>query len=194
MSTSINLLPWREARRKQRQQEFVALLIFAALLAGLLFWMWKGMMEDRIADQQTRNSHIQAEIAKLDEQIKEIKELETRRAELVARMKVIQELQGNRPTIVYVFDQLVRTLPDGVYYSSVERTGNVFTIKGVAESNNRVSRLMRNLDGSDWFVEPNLINVTALEGSQQANQFTLTVKQGRPDREGAEGENNDESL
>ena len=149
MSTSINLLPWREARRKQRQQEFVALLIFAALLAGLLFWMWKGMMEDRIADQQTRNSHIQAEIAKLDEQIKEIKELETRRAELVARMKVIQELQGNRPTIVYVFDQLVRTLPDGVYYSSVERTGNVFTIKGVAESNNRVSRLMRNLDGSD---------------------------------------------
>ncbi|ARB47283.1 PilN domain-containing protein [Alloalcanivorax xenomutans] len=194
MSTSINLLPWREARRKQRQQEFVALLIFAALLAGLLFWMWKGMMEDRIADQQTRNSHIQAEIAKLDEQIKEIKELETRRAELVARMKVIQELQGNRPTIVYVFDQLVRTLPDGVYYSSVERTGNVFTIKGVAESNNRVSRLMRNLDGSDWFVEPNLINVTALEGSQQANQFTLTVKQGRPDREGDEGENNDESL
>ncbi|MEQ9510140.1 MAG: PilN domain-containing protein, partial [Alloalcanivorax xenomutans] len=145
-------------------------------------------------DQQTRNSHIQAEIAKLDEQIKEIKELETRRAELVARMKVIQELQGNRPTIVYVFDQLVRTLPDGVYYSSVERTGNVFTIKGVAESNNRVSRLMRNLDGSDWFVEPNLINVTALEGSQQANQFTLTVKQGRPDREGDEGENNDESL
>ena len=108
MSTSINLLPWREARRKQRQQEFVALLIFAALLAGLLFWMWKGMMEDRIADQQTRNSHIQAEIAKLDEQIKEIKELETRRAELVARMKVIQELQGNRPTIVYVFDRLVR--------------------------------------------------------------------------------------
>ncbi|MBA4722056.1 MAG: PilN domain-containing protein [Alcanivorax sp.] len=194
MSTSINLLPWREARRKQRQQEFVALLIFAALLAGLLFWMWKGMMEDRIADQQTRNSHIQAEIAKLDEQIKEIKELETRRVELVARMKVIQELQGNRPTIVYVFDQLVRTLPDGVYYSSVERTGNVFTIKGVAESNNRVSRLMRNLDGSDWFVEPNLINVTALEGSQQANQFTLTVKQGRPDREGDEGENNDESL
>ncbi|KAF0803763.1 type IV pili biogenesis protein PilN [Alcanivorax xiamenensis] len=193
MSTSINLLPWREARRKQRQQEFVALLIFAALLAGLLFWMWKGVMEDRIADQQTRNSHIQTEIAKLDEQIKEIKELETRRAELVARMKVIQELQGNRPTIVYVFDQLVRTLPDGVYYSSVERAGDIFTIKGVAESNNRVSRLMRNLDGSDWFVEPNLINVTALEGSQQANQFTLTVKQGRPDREG-EGEGDDESL
>lgn len=186
MTTSINLLPWREERRKQRKNEFVAMLLFAAVVAGLMFWLWKGMVEGQIADQQTRNNHIQSAIAKLDTQIREIKELQARRDELVARMKVIQELQGNRPTIVYVFDQLVRTLPDGVYYTMVERKGDSYTIEGVAESNNRISRLMRNLDASDWFVEPNLLNVRALnpedraEGEDQANSFVLTVKQGSP--------------
>lgn len=186
MTTTINLLPWREERRKQKQHEFVAMLIFAAIVAGLIFWLWKGMVEGQIADQQSRNNHIQSAISKLDTQIKEIKELQRRRDELVARMKVIQELQGNRPTIVYVFDQMVRTLPDGVYYTLVERSGDTYTIEGVAESNNRISRLMRNLDASDWFVEPNLLNVRALESSRgsdgeaQANAFLLTVKQGSP--------------
>lgn len=180
MTTTINLLPWREERRKQRQQEFVAMLIFAALLAGLIFWLWKGVVEDRIADQQTRNDHIQSEISKLDKQIAEIKDLQKRRDELVARMKVIQDLQGNRPTIVYVFDQLVRTLPDGVYYTMVERKGDTFTIDGIAESNNRISRLMRNLESSPWFVHPNLLNVKALSDKSQTNSFELTVGQGSP--------------
>lgn len=188
MTTNINLLPWREERRKQRQQEFVAMLIFAVLVAGLIFWLWKGVVEDHIADQQTRNNHIQSEIAKLDKQIEEIKALQERREELVARMQVIQDLQGNRPTIVYVFDQLVRTLPDGVYYSSVERKGNTYTINGVAESNNRISRLMRNFEASPWFVEPSLLNVKALESGAQANSFTLTVKQGSPRSEEKEEE------
>lgn len=188
MTTTINLLPWREERRKQRQQEFVAMLIFAALLAGLIFWLWKGVVEDHIADQQTRNNHIQGEIAKLDKQIEEIKALRERRDELVARMQVIQDLQGNRPTIVYVFDQLVRTLPDGVYYTSVERKGNLYTLNGIAESNNRISRLMRNFEASPWFVAPNLISVKALEGGgEQANSFTLTVQQGSPRGQEQEG-------
>ncbi len=168
MTTMINLLPWREERRKQRQNEFIAMLAFAALLAGLIFWLWKGMVEGDIADQQTRNNHIQSEIAKLDTQIKEINELQRRRDQLVARMTVIQELQGNRPTIVYVFDQLVRTLPEGVYYTLVERTGDSYRIEGVAESNNRISRLMRNLAASDWFVDPYLRNVNAPEERQRA--------------------------
>ena len=105
--------------------------------------------------------------------------MQRRRDQLVSRMKVIQELQGNRPTIVYVFDQLVRTLPEGVYYTLVERTGDSYRIEGVAESNNRISRLMRNL-----------LNVNALDESErggadgadsaQANTFALTVKQGSP--------------
>lgn len=192
MTTTINLLPWREERRKQRQNEFVAMLIFAALLAGLIFWLWRGLEQGRIADQQTRNDHIQSQIAKLDTQIREIKHLKQRRDELVARMKVIQDLQGNRPTIVYVFDQLVRTLPDGVYYTMVQRKGDAFTIDGIAESNNRISRLMRNMEKSPWFNNPALLNVKALPGNDKANSFELTVQQGSPqdknkDDKGADG-------
>lgn len=189
MTTTINLLPWREERRKQRQQEFVAMLVFAALLAGLIFWLWKGVVEDRIAYQQTRNNHIQGEIVSLDHQIKEIKQLQQRRDELVARMKVIQALQGNRPTIVYVFDQMVRTLPDGVYYTMVQRKGDTYTIDGIAESNNRISRLMRNLEGSPWFVHPNLLNVKALSDKSQANSFQLTVQQGSPHSDDGKNKN-----
>lgn len=177
MTTTINLLPWREERRKQQQQEFIVMLVVAALLGGLLFWLWQGSVGQQTEDQRARNSHIQAKTAELDEKIKEIKELKQRRAELVARMEVIQSLQGNRPSIVYIFDQLVKTLPDGVYYNEIKRQGNLFTIKGLAESNNRISRLMRNLDQSDWFEEANLINVTAAEDGSDANSFMLTVKQ-----------------
>jgi type IV pilus assembly protein PilN len=103
-------------------------------------------------------------------------------------MEVIQSLQGNRPTIVYVFDQLVRTLPDGVYYSKVTRKGDVYTINGIAESNNRISRLMRNFDQSQWFKEATLQNVTALEDGSQANSFTLNVKQSSPTSKNEEEE------
>ncbi len=186
MTTTINLLPWREERRKQQQQEFIVMLVVAAVVGGLLFWVWQGSVDQQTADQRARNSHIQAKTAELDEKIKEIKELKQRRAELVARMEVIQSLQGNRPSIVYVFDQLVKTLPDGVYYDEIKRQGALFTIKGLAESNNRISRLMRNLDQSDWFEEANLLNVSARENDSEVNSFTLTVKQSS--RSGKEGE------
>ena len=180
MTTTINLLPWREERRKRQQQEFIVLLVMAAVLGAVLFFGWKSVVDQKIADQRARNSHIKTKAAELDGKIKEIKELKTRRDELVARMEVIQSLQGNRPTIVYVFDQLVRTLPDGVFYSKLSRIGDLYTINGIAESNNRISRLMRNLDQSEWFKEANLQNVTALEDGSQANSFTLTVKQASP--------------
>ncbi|KGD64329.1 type IV pili biogenesis protein PilN [Alcanivorax nanhaiticus] len=177
MTTTINLLPWREERRKQQQQEFIVMLVVAAVVGGLLFWLWQGSVNQQITDQQARNSHIQAKSAELDEKIKEIKEIKARRDELVARMEVIQSLQGNRPSIVYVFDQLVKTLPDGVYYNEISRKDELFTIEGVAESNNRISRLMRNLDESEWFRDANLQNVTAVEDSGGTSQFQLTVKQ-----------------
>lgn len=198
MTTTINLLPWREERRKRQQQEFILLLVAAAIIGIVLFFGWKMMVDGQIADQRARNSHIQAKSAELDAKIKEINELKARRDELVARMEVIQNLQGNRPTIVYIFDQLVRTMPDGVYYASVKREGEKFVIHGVAESNNRISRLMRNFDDSPWFADANLIKVAAVEkaGSRsggcyelkavagssgsQTNCFELTVKQTSP--------------
>ena len=179
-TTKINLLPWREKRRKERQQEFIIMLVVAAAVAGLVFFAWQQYVNSQITFQGERNRMIQSRITVLDRQIAEINQLEQRRAELIERMRVIQDLQGNRPTIVYVFDELVRTLPDGVYYTSVRRRGDVYTISGIAESNARISRLMRNFDESPWFTEPNLQSVTAVGGSGQANRFNLTVRQGSP--------------
>lgn len=186
-ATRINLLPWREERRKQRQQEFAFMLVAAVGLGILVWWIWQGSVQSAISDQNARNRHIEKEITELDQRISEIQNLERRREELVERMRVIQDLQGNRPTIVYVFDELVRRLPEGVHFTEVRRAGNLYTITGIAESNNRISRLMRNLDDSPWFSDPVLINVTAVQNNAQANRFTLTARQGTPRDETQEG-------
>ncbi|MEE4252081.1 MAG: PilN domain-containing protein [Alcanivoracaceae bacterium] len=178
--TTINLLPWREARRKQQQQDFIIMLAFAAVLGALVFFGWKSIVDGKVDNQRNRNGYIERELSQLDQQIKEIGELERRREELISRMNVIQDLQNNRPYIVYMFDQLVRTLPDGIYYTSIERTGDRFTISGIADSNNRISALMRNLNDSEWFKDPDLRTVAAAAGDTQANTFSLTVSQELP--------------
>lgn len=178
--TTINLLPWREARRKQQQQDFIIMLAVAAAIGIAVFFGWKMVVDSKVENQLSRNRYIERELAQLDQQIKEISELEKRRADLVSRMNVIQDLQNNRPYIVYMFDQLVRTLPDGVYYTSIERKGGIFTIAGVADSNNRISALMRNLNESDWFKDPDLRTVAAAGNGSEANIFTLTVSQELP--------------
>ncbi|HBC23569.1 MAG TPA: pilus assembly protein PilN, partial [Pseudomonas sp.] len=135
-----------------------------------------------IEHQNARNEFIKKEIAVLDARIAEIKELRERRQQLLERMKIIQDLQGNRPIIGRVFDQLVRTLPEGVYFTSLKMTGKNIAIVGAAESNNRVSNLMRNLDGSDWLEAPNLNEVKAVTAGavDQENVFQLTVQQTQP--------------
>ena len=196
MTTRINLLPWREWRRKRLQREFILQLVLAAILGAAIWFFWNSAVSARVEGQERRNAYIEEQIGKLDDKIKQIEKLEERRSELVERMKVIQELQGNRPTIVYLFDRLVKTLPEGVYYTSVERNGKQFSISGISESNNRISRLMRNLEESRWFEEPNLKNVSAAEdqegeggnGENQRNQFQLTVSQANPRDQGEESE------
>jgi len=157
----INLLPWRQELRKQRQQEFVAIALAVAGIAVAIVLFAHMALSKQVSDQLERNSYIRAEIASLDSKIKEIDELQKRREELLARMKVIQDLQGHRPVIVRVFDEFVRAMPDGVFFRTVERKGNVFSIVGVAESANQVSSLMRNLDASQWFRNPVLSKVAA---------------------------------
>lgn len=192
----INLLPWRQALRAQKKREFIVVNVgVAAIAAGLVFFAHIALSE-QVSDQQERNTYIKSEIAKLDTQIKEIDELQKRRDELMSRMKIIQDLQGRRPVVVRVFDEFVRTLPDGVYFKNLERVGDTFKISGVAESKNEVSQLMRNLDASPWFKNPQLSNVVedaskaapagaGAPGSPQkattsvpseSNQFTLTVQ------------------
>lgn len=176
--TQINLLPWREERRAKRQQEFYVLLFTALLLGGLAWWLWQGVVQGNIDSQNARNSTIQTAISGLDKKISEIKDIEERRNELIERMKVIQELQGNRPSVVYVFDELARILPKGVYFTDVKRVGDTFTIEGIAETNNYVSALMRNMTSSAWFGRPTLSRVSTLADGRRA--FVLTVKQESP--------------
>jgi len=178
----INLLPWREQLREERKQRFlVALGGTLAVAAGLVFLAGQ-YLDGAIEQQSARNEFIKKEIAVLDERIKAIKELKERRAQLLERMKIIQDLQGNRPVIGHVFDQLVRTLPDGVYFTELTRAEKIISITGAAESNNRVSSLMRNLDASEWLVNPVLTEVKAVTAGaiDQANVFQLTVQQTQP--------------
>ncbi|MBD7975891.1 MULTISPECIES: type 4a pilus biogenesis protein PilN [Pseudomonas] len=178
----INLLPWREQLREERKQRFLASLIGVLLIAGGVVFLTDQYFSAAIDRQTARNEFVRKEIAVLDARIKEISELRTRRQQLLERMKIIQDLQGNRPIIARVFDQMVRTLPDGVHFSELKMTGKNIAIKGAAESNNRVSNLMRNLDASDWLTAPNLTEVKAVTSGavEQANHFQLTVQQTQP--------------
>lgn len=178
----INLLPWREQLREERKKRFVAVLCAMFVLALSVVFLADQYFTSAIERQNARNDFMKQQIAVLDSRIKEISELKQRRQQLLERMKIIQDLQGNRPIIGRVFDQLVRTLPDGVYFTDLKMTSKTISIIGAAESNSRVSNLMRNLDGSEWLTMPNLTEVKAVTAGavDQANVFQLTVQQTQP--------------
>ncbi len=174
--SQINLLPWREELREEKKKEFFTALVGVVIIAlGLVFLAGRSVGVD-IDQQNSRNNYLTKEIAKLTQQNHEISQLKKKREELIERMKVIQSLQGNRPVTVRLFDELVRTLPDGVHYTGVTFSDGVLSIRGIAKSNNRVSQLMRELDRSNWFSGPNLSSVKANPAyGAQASDFILTV-------------------
>jgi len=173
----INLLPWRDERRAELKQEFLVILGMVVALGAVIIVVVDLWFSAQIQNQEDRNAYLTQNIAVLNKQVEEIREMQRKRTQLLDRMKVIQELQGNRPVIVRILDQLVRTVPDGVFYTQVNASNNVITIVGIAESNNRVSSLMRRLDASDWFQNPNLEGVRAEPSfGEQATTFNLTVQ------------------
>ena len=174
---NINLLPWREQYRAEKKREFFSHLAGVCVFAAAVSFLWVSSIENSISDQNGRNALLETEIAVLSKQVREIKELKKQKEELLDRMKVIQDLQGTRPVIVRHFDEMVRAIPDGVFLTSLVSRGKVLSLKGIAESNNRVSSLMRNLDQSGWFATPNLTSVKdASEYGEQANAFVMTVQ------------------
>ncbi len=178
----INLLPWREAYRKEKKEQFLAVIGGVVLLSGLLAYLWVVSVESSIENQQARNHLLETEIANFDKQVKEIADLKKVRDDLLARIKIIQDLQGTRPLIVRYFDNFVRSIPDGVHITMLSSQGNVLSLEGIAESYNRVATLMRNLDASDWFAGPNLTSVVAVPSEgDQAQAFKMTVNTVEPD-------------
>jgi len=173
----INLLPWREEYRQEKKKEFITQIFGFCLLVGLCSYVWITSVDSAIDNQKQRNKLLEDEIVLLDAQVKEIQELKKKRSELIARMKVIQDLQGTRPTVVRFFDELVRAIPDGVFLTSLVKNGEMLSIDGITESANRVSAFMRQLDDSPWFAEPNLKSVTNdPKFGEQAAKFSLQLK------------------
>lgn len=172
----INLLPWREEHRQEKKKEFLVQLGMVCAAAAVVAFIWVRFIDGAIDNQIQRNSILETEIATLDKRVKEINELKAKRQELIARMKVIQDLQGTRPTIVRYFDELVRAVPDGLFFTSLNRQGNTISVNGVTESSNRVSTFMRNLDQSEWFTNPNLKSIRATDKyGEQASEFVLEL-------------------
>jgi type IV pilus assembly protein PilN len=176
----INLLPWREAERKRKRQEFGVGAVAALLGAALVYFVVNWQMQSAIDEQQARNTYLTGQIKELDKQIAEILDLEEQKKRLQARITVIEQLELSRPEIVHVFDQLVRTTPDGIYLTSVKQTARKIELKGIAQSSTRVASYMRNIDSSEWLQDPAL-QILETKGSTDAgSQFTLNATQENP--------------
>lgn len=176
----INLVPWREVERKQKRQEFGVAAVGALILAGAIAFAVNLQMESAISYQNERNQFLKDETSKLDKQIAEILDLEQQKQRLSARIQVIEQLERSRAEIVHLFDQLVRTLPDGIYLTSIKQNDRRIQLKGVAQSSTRVSNYMRNIDGSEWLAEPAL-DILETKGSGDAgSDFTLNAVQKNP--------------
>ncbi len=187
----INLLPWREERRQDLNKEFGVLMGIAALVGGAVFFGLMSFFNDRIENQEQRNTKLNQEIAVLDRRIREIEELERRREQLLTRKSIIEQLQQSRSQTVHLFDEMARTIPDGVRMTGMSQQGPVVTLKGAAESNAKVSAYMDSLENSEW------MRNTALRFSREPDQrqnaiperfeFELNVAVGpEPQEDGAD--------
>lgn len=180
----INLLPHREQKRQARQRQFVSIAIGLAVLALGVIGLVHVVIAARIENQNSRNALLKTEIAKLDDQIKEIDKLREQTQALLARKQIVETLQANRTEAVHALDQLVRQLPDGLYLRSVKQNGAKVTLIGYAQSNARVSTLMRNIESSPWLGSPELVEIKSVAlDKQKVNEFTLAlqIKRAQPD-------------
>jgi type IV pilus assembly protein PilN len=176
----INLLPHREQKRQARQRQFISLSIGLVILGLAVVMLGHVIFLAQIENQQSRNALLKTEIAKLDDQIKEIDKLREQTQALLARKQVVETLQSNRTEAVHLLDQMVRQLPDGIYLRSLKQTGAKVTLVGYAQSNARVSTLMRNIEASPWLTNPELVEIKSVPspGSKdlRINEFTLNAQ------------------
>jgi type IV pilus assembly protein PilN len=178
----INLLPWRTERRKLREREFY-MMLGAAVVAGILaMLLWIYWMDARLENQDSRNALLTQEIKALDVKLTEIKTLEETRSRLLQRKQIIEQLQANRSQMVHLFDELVKTIPDGVRLNSMKQAGDTLTLVGVAQSNASVAEYMKRLDASQWLKRTDLQQTEAKGGDRREPfAFGLTVKLTSPE-------------
>jgi len=176
----INLLPWREELRTEQTRQFTSMSIISALLSAAIVLLVHVNFAKIIDHQNFRNKMLQTEITKLEDELKEIRDLEETKDKLLARMEIIQSLQQRRPQIVHIFDEIVRTVPDGVFLTSIIQQGQLLKFTGMAESNGRISAYMRNIDASDWLDAPKLKVIEAKRKDGRGSEFILEIKKTAP--------------
>ena len=170
----INLLPWREELRKEQQRQFLTILGLSAVLMGMIVLAVHIQIAGMINNQTSRNDFLKKEITKVEKQIKEIDNLAKEKRRLLARMEVIETLQRNRPEVVHLFDEIVEVMPEGTYLSSMKQSGKSLILNGVAQSNARVSALMRNIEGSSWLSSPRL-QIIKKDGKNQEDERSFIL-------------------
>lgn len=173
---TINLLPWREELRQQQQQDFVMSIVAAVLVTCLIFFLVYMQIEGMKEYQQRRNQLIQREINAVNKKIKEIKDIESKKRQLMTKIKVIQRLQESRPEIVHLFDELPKSTPEGVFLTQFKQKGRDLVFTGKAQSNARVSAYMRGVDASVWLERPVL---QVIKQGKLLNDFTMKARQGK---------------
>ena len=171
----INLLPHRAEKRRARKVQFVALSVISLVAGALLIGVVHGIISAKISYQERRNLYLNQEISLLDKQIAEIKKLREQTASLLARKSVVERLQSTRADVVHLMDQMLRILPDGVYIKTIKQSGGKISMAGYAQSNARVSTLMRAIESSPWLDSPALIEIhAATNAGARVSEFTLT--------------------
>jgi type IV pilus assembly protein PilN len=173
----INLLPWREVQRAERQRQFAVTAAGAAIMSALLVVLVHIQISGQIESQSARNKFLEDTIAQVDKEIAEIKTLQEDKKALLARMEIIQKLQSSRPEIVHFFEEVALNTPKGIYLTSATRGGDTLTVEGIADSNDSISAFMRKLDESPWFTNPKL---NIIQSSGKSSTFKLDVVQTRP--------------
>ena len=174
--TRINLLPHREMRRKQQQTQFFIMLGVVLVASAAIWGVVHTYLDGQLTNQNARNSYLDGEIVKLDKEIAEINKLKEQTAALLKRKQVVETLQSNRAEVVHLLDQLIRQLPDGMYLKSIKQQGTKVAISGYTQSQARVSTLMRNLEGSQYLQNANLVEIKAASASgTRINEFTMNI-------------------
>jgi len=176
----INLLPWREEQRREQTRQFTTIAALCVVLTLAVIILVHVTIGRQIDYQNQRNALLQNEINTLNSSLKQISDLEETKDQLLSRMDIIQSLQQQRPQIVHLFDDIVRTVPEGIYLTSITQNGDTLMMKGVAESNGRVSAYMRNIDASDWMSTPKLQVIETRKGTLRSSNFTLITSQSFP--------------
>ena len=186
--SQINLLPWREEERQEQTRQFATIAALSLILTAAGVLLVHTSFNNQIDHQNMRNKILQDEITRLDTSLEQIASLEETKDQLLARMDVIQSLQQKRPQIVHLFDDFVRTVPEGIFLTKISQSGEQLTIEGVAESNGRVSAYMRNIDASDWMATPKLKVIETKKGTLRSSSFSLITSQSLPKEKSKESE------